>query len=105
MSLCDYVLANPTSPLATADCDGGGEDNLTECQNGGDPLDPVDDNCDSFAASGIDLCVYLALNPGSPLATLDCDGGGVNNFTECFGPGGGIVGPDGTISPDPGYTL
>ena len=78
------VIANPMSPLATADCDGGGIDNATECANGDNPLNPNDDyDCDSFAASGLDLCDFLNDNPNSSMATLDCDGGGVDNATEC----------------------
>lgn len=42
--LCAYVTANPKSTLALADCDNGGIDNITECENGGDPNDPNDDN-------------------------------------------------------------
>ncbi len=42
-SLCDILLADNSHLLATQDCDGGGIDNLTECQSGGDPEDPVDD--------------------------------------------------------------
>ena len=41
--LCAYVTANPTSPLALADCDEGGVSNIEECENGGDPYDPEDD--------------------------------------------------------------
>jgi len=41
--ICAYVAANPTSALATMDCDGGGIDNLSECQNGDDPTDASDD--------------------------------------------------------------
>ena len=43
--------------------------------------------------------------PTSNIATADCDGGGVDNLTECFGPGGGVVDPvTGLLMPDPGYT-
>jgi len=81
--LCTYITNNPGTPLATLDCDGGGTDNITECNNGSDPDNPIDDSCDSFAASGQEICTYIAANPGTPLATLDCDGGGVDNITEC----------------------
>ena len=78
-TICAAILANPASPLATLDCDGGGVDNATECDNGGDPLDP----CDDPGLAGTDICTELLANPASPLATLDCDGGGVDNATEC----------------------
>ena len=42
-TICDILIGNPSHPLATQDCDGGGMDNLTECQNGGNPEDPNDD--------------------------------------------------------------
>ncbi|MBK9995058.1 MAG: hypothetical protein IPP01_14030 [Saprospiraceae bacterium] len=32
-AMCAYVTANPTSPLALADCDNGGISNIIECQN------------------------------------------------------------------------
>ena len=80
--ICAFVLANPTSPLALADCDGGGISNLIECQNGGDPLNPIDD-CAAALADGMDVCAFVLANPTSPLATADCDGGGINNLIEC----------------------
>ena len=82
LDLCAFILANPTSLTALADCDGGGVNNLTECQNGGDPFDPADD-CLVAVTTGLDICALIAANPTSPLALADCDGGGVNNFTEC----------------------
>ena len=82
MDICDFVIANPTSPIALADCDGGGINNLTECQNGEDPLDPSDD-CQAALDSGMDICDFVIANPTSPLAVADCDGGGINNITEC----------------------
>jgi len=44
--ICAILAANPTSPLATLDCDGGGIDNETECANGTNPLDNPADDCD-----------------------------------------------------------
>ena len=82
MDICAIVLANPTSPLATADCDGGGIDNLTECMSGENPSDPSDD-CMTAIQEGIDICAIIAVNPSSPLANLDCDGGGIINSVEC----------------------
>ncbi|MBK9995063.1 MAG: hypothetical protein IPP01_14055 [Saprospiraceae bacterium] len=77
-----YVTANPTSPLALADCDNGGISNIIECQNGGDPLNPSDD-CDVINSGVVDICDTLAVNPTSPLANVDCDGDGQTNTVEC----------------------
>ena len=83
-TLCEILLANTSLPLATADCDGGGIDNLTECQNGGNPGDPNDDvtvpTCTSTSA---EICAYVLSNITSAIATQDCDNGGVDNLTEC----------------------
>ena len=84
MDICDFVIANPTSPLALADCDGGGINNLTECQNGEDPLDAADD-CQAALDSGMDICTFILANPTSPIALADCDRGGIINAIECFG--------------------
>ncbi len=80
--MCSYVIANPTSPIALADCDNGGISNIVECQNGGDPLNPTDD-CDVINSGVVDICDTLAVNPLSPLANVDCDGDGQTNATEC----------------------
>ena len=126
LDICSIIAANPSSAIATADCDGGGVDNLTECfgPNGGrvdpvtgllvpdvgyapqDPNDPSDDyDCESIVAAGVDICTYISQFPTSNIATADCDGGGVDNLTECFGPGGGVIDPvTGLLMPDPGYT-
>jgi len=56
----------------------------TECAAGDDPSDPNDDyNCENIPAEGFDICDYITNNPDSDLATLDCDGGGVTNASEC----------------------
>ena len=83
--LCALLMTLPaTHPLATMDCDGGGVDNATDCANGGDPLDDQDDSCASFTGTGADLCALLGTLPSThPLATMDCDGGGVDNATDC----------------------
>ena len=43
INLCNFITANPMDSLATSDCDNGGIDNITECNNGGDPTDSCDD--------------------------------------------------------------
>ena len=80
--ICAFVIANPTSPLALADCDGGGISNLIECQNGEDPFDPSDD-CQAALDSGMDICAFVLANPASTFAQADCDGGGISNLVEC----------------------
>jgi len=82
-TICDYIIDNPNSDLAQADCDGGGISNLIECQTGEDPSDPADD-CMALMDAGIDVCAFLAANPGSPFGAQDCDNGGVDNLTECL---------------------
>ena len=81
-AICDYIVANPSSDIAQADCDGGGVSNLIECENGEDPSDPSDD-CMALMDAGINFCAFLAANPNSPFGLQDCDNGGVNNITEC----------------------
>jgi len=83
-AICAAIDAGATA-LGEADCDEGGVDNATECADGKDPTDPSDDGftCETIPAEEFNICVYLEANPNDPLATLDCDGGGVDNATEC----------------------
>ncbi len=110
--LCAFIINNPNSPLATADCDNGGKSNIVECTNGANPLSATDDNPvttepdGDFDGDGItdnieatlgtdpndpcsnnytaaELCAFITNNPNSPLATADCDNGGVINSVEC----------------------
>jgi len=72
-SLCDKINNDASHPLASLDCDGGGIDNITECQNGGDPTDPSDDtgpSCDfdfdmSYTFNEVGTCRFYV--------TLNCD--------------------------------
>lgn len=82
IDICAVLTADPSHPLATLDCDEGGVNNLIECNNGGDPLEPSDD-CAIAEATSMDICAQITNNPDSPLATLDCDNGGVTNEVEC----------------------
>ena len=82
LDICALIAANPTSPLALADCDGGGVNNFTECQTGNNPANPADD-CMSALDFGIDICTIILNDPTHPLAFSDCDGGGVPNLLEC----------------------
>ncbi len=95
--ICAILAEDPSNPLGLADCDGGGADNLTECNNGTDPNNP-DDDCVAIIAGGVDICEILADNPNSPLANLDCDGDGFTNIDECnrgSNPNDGCDLPDG----------
>ena len=82
VDICSIIMNNPNHPLAMLDCDGGGVDNLTECQAGTDPSNAGDD-CTAAITAGLDICAILAADATHPLATADCDGGGVDNATEC----------------------
>ena len=42
-TICEILAANPAHPIGTADCDGGGQNNLDECTAGQDPEDLSDD--------------------------------------------------------------
>jgi len=42
-TICEILTANPSHPIGAMDCDNGGKDNLTECNEGLDPTDPSDD--------------------------------------------------------------
>jgi len=81
-TICGLINGNSNHPLATLDCDNGGIDNITECQSGTDPLAAIDD-CEAAINGSIDICALISGTPGHPLATLDCDEGGVDNSTEC----------------------
>jgi len=82
VDICLEIGGDPTHPLATQDCDDGGVLNINECNNGDDPFDPADD-CQSALDQGLNICALINYDPGHPLATFDCDNGGVDNITEC----------------------
>ncbi len=98
--LCAIIEADPNSPLATLDCDGGGIDNATECLANTDPTDPEDD-CEAAIAQMVDICALIITDPMGPLGTSDCDGGGVPNNVECFGSDGDPSTPHDGIPSDP----
>ena len=84
-SLCELLNTDPTHPLASADCDKGGVDNITECMNGMDPTDPSDDagpSCNfnfdmSYAFNNLGICrFYVTLNcddSACPITSWDYD--------------------------------
>ena len=81
VEICDAIIAGVIG-LGLEDCDNGGVDNQTECDNGGDPSDPSDD-CDFVMDGTIDICALLSADADNTLATEDCDGDGEDNATEC----------------------
>lgn len=85
LDICVLLANDPTLPIATLDCDSGGVDNLTECNNNGDPSDPSDDCLSAELDPSIEVCLLIAGQPTHPLAQIDCDGGGVTNYLECSG--------------------
>jgi len=82
IDICAILAADPNSPLGMFDCDGGGIDNATECENGGDPDDP-NDECQSIIDGELDICAILAADPNNPIGALDCDEDGFTNAEEC----------------------
>jgi len=82
LDICVTLTADPNHPLASLDCDNGGVINIIECNQGTDPTAPSDD-CEAAQAGAIDICALLADNADHPLASLDCDNGGVINIIEC----------------------
>jgi len=90
--ICALIDSNPDHPLSNQDCDNGGVSNADECDNGGNPSDPSDD-CTIALGGNLDLCLIIGANPDNPLAKLDCDSGGVDNYTECSN-GGDPSDPD-----------
>jgi len=113
MRLITVQIADPASPLVGLDCDGGGINNEVECfgpdglpgtpddpTTPGDPLAPGDDACQDAINNSIDICMDISMNGvNSDYYGLDCDGGGVNNEIECFGPDGLPGTPDDPAAP------
>jgi len=81
-NICMLIQFDINHPFVSQDCDGGGISNWIECLNGGNPLLAADD-CDPAIQANVDICQLLITDPSNPLASLDCDGGGVDNQTEC----------------------
>ena len=83
LDICMIIGGDANHPIALLDCDGGGINNLTECNFGGDPTMTAADDCSIAIAANVDICAIVMNNPNHPLATADCDGGGIDNLTEC----------------------
>lgn len=81
----DVDLRNHITDITVTDC-AGQPDNTTgaTCAEAfvSLPCDPVE-TCEDAENHPLDVCEIIAQDPASPLATEDCDGGGVDNATEC----------------------
>jgi len=82
-NLCVLINSNTNHPLAQLDCDGGGVPNWYECLHASNPADPMDD-CSVANSAALNICEFIGYNANHILATLDCDTGGVDNYTECL---------------------
>ena len=72
-SLCALINNDPTHPLAVADCDGGGIDNITECMNGTDPANSSDDAGPSCAFDFDMTYTFNDIGTCRFYVDLDCD--------------------------------
>ncbi|MBK8722675.1 MAG: hypothetical protein IPL95_10525 [Saprospiraceae bacterium] len=79
--ICDTTYVSILAPL-NPDTDGDGVPDSVETANGTDPNDP---------------CSYNVADITAPItSTVDCDGDGVTDKNEIYGPDGVITGTDGT---------
>ncbi len=83
-------------PDPFSDIDGDGISDAIELQLGTNPTDPCSNNY-----TGAELCAFIQANPNSPLATADCDGGGVINGIECGEGKDPTLASDDAIQPNP----
>lgn len=81
--LCLLINSDPDHPLADKDCDDGGIPNLLECKNSGNPAE-ASDECAVAKSGALNVCEFINYKSGHPMAVLDCDTGGVNNYIECI---------------------
>lgn len=96
--LCTQINSDPAHPLATLDCDGGGIDNITECTDGKDPLDPADD-CDlEITASGPDFGATVACRYDFTIGCVGCDGTYAGTIDYDISDTGGTSYKSGTIN-------
>ncbi len=82
IDICAEINGDTNHPWAMLDCDNGGVDNVTECQNNGNPQEASDD-CAVAMVSNTDICLLIDNDPDHPLANEDCDQGGIPNLLEC----------------------
>lgn len=97
---CTLLMAEPTNPLATMDCDGDGEDNATECANGTNPSDPCDgilviiNSTPNITSVDTAICGIQTIN----LASLISGTTGIISYGTSFGSYPNLVTTDVTVS-------
>lgn len=82
LNICQLINNAPDHPFAYEDCDNGGIPNIIECMNNGDPTDPADE-CAVAKTANLNICEFINFKTNHPMASLDCDAGGVINYLEC----------------------
>lgn len=87
VDICAFLSGEPNHPLALEDCDNGGIPNKAECDAGYSASIGSDDCQAALANNLIDICAIINGDANHPLATKDCDGGGMSNYDECTGTG------------------
>ena len=70
IDICSLLVAHPIHPIGVEDCDMGGIDNKTECENGGNP----DDDCDDMSPTIICPAYQIATGKGCEIALDDYTG-------------------------------
>lgn len=87
IDICVFLAGDPNHPLAMEDCDNGGISNKEECDTGYSASESTDDCLAALASTNVDICAIINGDPSHPLATKDCDDGGMSNYDECTSSG------------------
>jgi len=83
IAICAFLSSDPNHPIALEDCDGGGISNKAECDAGFNPSESTDDCLAAVANTNVDICAIINNDAAHPLASKDCDNGGLTNYVEC----------------------
>lgn len=83
IDICIFLSGDPNHPIGLEDCDGGGISNKAECDAGYDPSSGTDDCLAAVANASVNICTIIDGNANHPLASKDCDNGGLTNYQEC----------------------
>lgn len=86
-TLCERLMADPSHPLAIQDCDGGGQNNLIECNAGQNPENPSDDCIEQsidkvfvpYIATG---SLTRTFGPGQCLDNININGTTATTWTD-----------------------
>ena len=106
LTLCEILAADPTHPLASQDCDGGGEDNLSECMDGNNPEDPSDDCVVQIIVKDVDFAVWArtgalsTLDPAMCIDDININWGALGTWTQTTTGGSTLTFGGGTNSGD-----